>query len=917
MLDPLYKNYRAEINTKHLERSVRAIAKIAIIILLAFIALDYYAYPQYWTQFAFFRAIGTSVIAWVAFRFSKKHPVFSQYAVVILIGLLILAVVFKSHAPSTPYYAGLMLLLLTMPILLPLTTKDAIILCTTLCTPFFISPFISPVDDWKNYVIHAVFLASASLASTVSCTFADKLRFNDFKQKRELEHARDHLKQLDIAKSRFTANIHHELRTPLTLMLAPLESMLTGDFGEVPKTIFSYFKTMHVNGLRLLKLINNLLDLAKVESKQLKIHRRKLDVGALIDEIVQGARPMGERKQIEILTEIQDNLNIVYADRDALEKILVNLVGNALKFTEPKDRIVIQAKNHDKNGIHIIVLDSGIGIPPDQLNRIFDRFAQVDESTTRIHEGTGIGLSLAKELIELHNGQIWAESEGKGHGTQMHVLLPMNEADEEFEEELLRTDDGRTLTLRNAFNAIGAETAIDPELRTEYQTVELQRSVERWENTQKNDKDSPHVGFNTSDPRPDIVIAEDNADMRALLTHLLSSEFHVRPTRNGKEALEAVREKHPKLVMTDVMMPEMSGIELCRAIKEDPSTQGIPVVLVTSKAEREMKISGLELGADDYITKPFHPRELLARTRSFVRLRVLQDELQERNRELEHALKNLRQAQSQLIHGEKMASLGQLVAGIAHEINNPLNFIEGNLYHLKEYTEKILNLLNRYQQLAEEAGNAIAEKFANLERTIDFNQITEDINSVLDGCREGVERTTNIVRNLRTFSRIDDAAVMTIDLNKAIESTLTLIRSRFTNIKVIKDYGDLPLVNCLAGQINQVFMNLLSNAADAIGNSSGIVRIRTHAFTTEKIMIEIEDNGCGIEPDVLDHIFDPFFTTKEVGKGTGLGLSISYGIIQRHNGEINVQSKSGQGTCFRITIPLQMARTETQRTLSF
>jgi CheY-like chemotaxis protein len=277
--------------------------------------------------------------------------------------------------------------------------------------------------------------------------------------------------------------------------------------------------------------------------------------------------------------------------------------------------------------VELVVADTGLGIPPDQLERVFDRFAQVDGSATRRHEGTGIGLSLVRELAALHGGRAWATSEGLGHGSQFHVFLPLGSEDADA-EEVVRADDGRGITLRRSFAAIGADVDHHAESEADtiaegphgprYKTAELERTVERFEAVEAG---VPAAVQAAVDRRPEVVVAEDNADMRRLLVHLLGAEFAVRPARNGREALALVRERAPALLVTDVMMPEMSGTELCEAVKGDPALSGVPVMLVTSKAEREMKIQGLELGADDYVTKPFHPRELLARARSLVRLR--------------------------------------------------------------------------------------------------------------------------------------------------------------------------------------------------------------------------------------------------------------------------------------------------------
>jgi len=270
------------------------------------------------------------------------------------------------------------------------------------------------------------------------------------------------------------------------------------------------------------------------------------------------------------------------------------------------------------------------------------------------------------------------------------------------------------------------------------------------------------------------------------------------------------------------------------------------------------------------------------------------EQLRDLNRDLEEKVeertRELREAHAQLVHREKMASLGQFVAGIAHEINNPLNFIQGNLHCLREYVDVLKGSVPRDQLGTKE--------------TEQLEEVLEDIESAFEGCAEGVERSTTLVTDLRAFSRLDSPERTETDLHGSIRSTLNLLRGRLHGIDVVERFESIPLVRCIAGQIDQVFVNLISNAADALG-SAGRIEIRTSTPAIGVAAIEIADDGPGIDPDCLDRVFDPFFTTKEVGKGTGLGLSISYGIVRRHGGTITVHSTPGEGTCFRIELPVE------------
>ncbi|MDD3238291.1 MAG: ATP-binding protein [Candidatus Gastranaerophilales bacterium] len=288
----------------------------------------------------------------------------------------------------------------------------------------------------------------------------------------------------------------------------------------------------------------------------------------------------------------------------------------------------------------------------------------------------------------------------------------------------------------------------------------------------------------------------------------------------------------------------------------------------------------------------------------------LEHKVQERTKQLEGAYSELQSTQAMMVHSEKMKSLGELVAGIMHEINNPINFIYGNLSHLTNYSKDLIEIIDAYSDKESEMTPESAKAIDDLKQQIDYEFLKSDLPDLIRSCKEGTERTRNIILDLKNFSRMEELALSDIDLTKEIDTTLNILYNKFKHkITVHKEYEDnLPKVEAYGGQLNQVFMNILDNAAYAIDDKDkGDVWIRLKAIDKD-VIIEIEDNGKGMSPDTMHKMFDPFFTTKPVGKGTGLGMSISYKVIKNHKGNIDVSSEVGKGTKFIITLPIDQPK---------
>ena len=402
-----------------------------------------------------------------------------------------------------------------------------------------------------------------------------------------------------------------------------------------------------------------------------------------------------------------------------------------------------------------------------------------------------------------------------------------------------------------------------------------------------------------------ILIVDDEPTNLNLLRQTLEPQgYETLVATDGAAALDVARDAIPDLILLDVIMAGLDGFETCRRLKGDQTTQDIPVIFITAKTEPNEIIQGFHMGGIDYITKPFYREEVLARVQTHLRTSQLtkmlletstelasaNQELMAKNRALEQEVARLKAITNQLVQSEKMAALGRLVAGVAHEMNNPVGVVNSATDVSTRCVDRIINALGA------------SDGLNNLMKNKQFQQAIKLLQTSHQTIITASHRIKEIVDSLKNFRRLDEAEFQKTDIHECIESTLTLLKNRLDQISVHKAFGKIPKILCYPARLNQVFMHLLQNAADAI-EGKGEVWIKT-SQAGNLVRISVRDNGKGIPQDALPKIFDPFFKLTPVGHGRGLGLATSYHIIDQHGGEIQVESEAEKGTQFVVTLPI-------------
>ena len=471
------------------------------------------------------------------------------------------------------------------------------------------------------------------LAGHVASAVANARAYEDERLRAEA------LAALDRAKTAFFSNVSHEFRTPLTLMLGPVEELLARSHTDLAPAAAGQLEVVKRNGMLLLRLVNTLLDFSRIEAGRVRAIYQPTDLAAFTADLASNFRAACERAGLQLLVDCHTLEEPVFVDREMWEKIVLNLLSNAFKFTF--DGEIRVSLDRQGDAVELKVQDSGAGIPAEEMPRLFERFHRIENARSRTHEGSGIGLALVQELVKLHAGSVAAESE-VGKGTTFTVSLPLG-------SEHLPPDqiaDRRTA----AISGIGATPFIEEALRwlPDEQPSEAPHELPTYHESLP----TPHhpSAPEAEDDRPRVIVADDNADMRQYISRLLSEQFKVEAVPDGEAALAAARAQPPDLVLTDVMMPRLNGFGLLKELRADSRTSRLPIIMLSARAGEESRVDGMQAGADDYLVKPFSARELLARVSAHVQMARMRQESERVVRESEQRFRALVNATSDIIY---------------------------------------------------------------------------------------------------------------------------------------------------------------------------------------------------------------------------------------------------------------------------
>jgi signal transduction histidine kinase len=685
------------------------------------------------------------------------------------------------------------------------------------------------------------------IADQISSSLVNVYAYQEARERAEA------LIEIDRAKTAFFNNISHEFRTPLTLMLGPLEELLASPPGAFSTRQMADLETTHRNANRLLKLVNTLLDFSRIEAKKVQAQYFPVDLSNVTTDLAGTFRSAVEHAGLQMEVDCRPLPDVAYVDREMWEKIVLNLLSNAFKYTL-QGSISVSLKA--ENGFAVLrVRDTGIGIPAAELPHMFERFHRVKQSGGRSFEGTGIGLSLVKELVLLHDGTIDIESE-PGKGSTFSVRIPLGKAHLPAEQISQQEQPDYFSLLPESFAAEAASL----------EAAGL-------------DHHQPDLMHDADGDMPVILVVDDNGDMRDYLQRLLQQQYIVDTAANGKLALERIQHQVPELVISDIMMPEMDGVTLLHHLKADPLTASVPIILLSARAGEEAKIAGYDIGADDYLVKPFSAKELLARVRAQIRITRLH----------KHAVEILQQSAQ---------DLEQKVAERTAELLRKNNELEQFAYIASHDLQEPLRKIRTFSELLQKSMQSKGGQ----------------VNNYFEKIQSSAARMTNLIKDVLEYSRLSDpdARVVPTNLQQILTNTLTDFELLIEQKQAIIQADALPVVKAIPLQIQQLFTNLIGNALK-FSDKDPLIRITATVVDGHEellpdqryVMLTFQDNGIGFEQQFADRIFTIFqrLNEKKAYAGTGIGLALCKKIVENHHGLIQAEGRLGEGAKFTVYLP--------------